>query len=791
MIGRATRINYSKDSKRILSVTYTVNGSTIELEATDIVIAAGPWTSNIFPRAKLLTARGHTIFIEPTQDLSPYVLFPKIEPAANNKIEELISTEIYHRPEDDLNNFDTAYSCGPDDYDVQLPSSTEKAEVDAQRSLPSKLVISLKSDHTKRAKRLVPCIESQEIENCVPAPSVEGGNSNVTANNPVLLVLGGATLEHLEQLVRDLYQSREFSTSHDGLTPDANAIRSNGDGMPYGSVHNGATHWSAMLEDIEELRAVMREYEKVDSSSRELDIDCNDATSLLFAASKPLSFQQILSKFLPPRHTVDQLIAAYFKMQTVTAPFIHAAQFRRFYNLFWENLSTASPLWTSMLFSILQVSTTIALTGPGTYPGDDGLSLRFDTAAAHCLALGGYYRPQRFAVEALVLFIQSVIVTNVDLGPDIGVLMGTLIRLAMVMGFHRDADESRERISAFDGEMRRRTWSTCMHLDMLISFQLGLPNNTQFPTCNTKPPTNLLDCDFDENTKQLPPPRPLTEHTLLVFYIAKDRLMNVFEKVIRHTLAGTESPSDELDTIDREIRSTMAALPATLQPRSMTDSIVDSPSVKVSRLCVYSIYQKCLCVLHRKYITRGRYSSLLICYHSASEIVRQFVDSHSEFEPGGQLETERWLIGSIGWHDFLLGCVALCLSVCSTERYTAEIALDASIDVVGSTDLLRNANAVLEKKSARSKDTRKAQRLVVATISKFSQQENGSRSAHQVPYLNGHNGAPENQSPATVDAFVDNPLPWSETIMSPVDDVDWAYLEHILNLPQEDLMLDT
>ena len=611
-----------------------------------------------------------------------------------------------------------------------------------------------------------------------------------------------ARLEHLEQLVRDLCQSREVSANQDELTPDANMIQINGDGLPYGSVHNGATHWAAMLEDIEELRTAMREYDKVDNAGLHSDIDGNNATSLLFAASKPLSFQQVLAKFLPPRHKVDQLIAAYFKMQTVTAPFIHAAQFRRFYHLFWDNLFTASPLWTSMLFSILQISTTIAPPGPGICLGEDDMPLRFDTAAAHCLALGGYYRPQRFAVQALVLFIQSVIVTNVDLGPDIGVLMGTLIRLAMVMGFHRDADESRERISAFEGEMRRRTWSTCMHLDMLISFQLGLPSNTQFPTCNTKPPTNLLDCDFDENTEQLPTARPLTEHTLLVFYIAKDRLMSVFEKVIRHTLSATESPSDELENIDSEIRSTLATLPATLQPRSMADSIVDSPSVKVSRLCIYAIYQKCLCVLHRKYITRGRYSSLLICYHSASEIVRQFVDSHSEFEPGGQLETERWLIGSIGWHDFLLGCVALCLTVCSTERYTAELGINASIDVVGSSDLLRKANAVLDKKSARSNDTRKAQRLVVATISKFSRQENGSMPATQLPYLNGHDaidshsgvnghdGSVKFRSFATVDAFGNSPLEWGEGIVNPVDDVEWAYLGDILDLPQEELIFD-
>lgn len=133
IIGRATRINYSEDSKRILSVTYSANESTVELEATDIVIAAGPWTTNIFPRAQLLTPRGHSIIVKPTQDLSPYVLFPKIEPAANSTFEKLISPEIYPRPKDDLHDFDTVYSCGPDDYDVPLPSSTGDVEVDAQK----------------------------------------------------------------------------------------------------------------------------------------------------------------------------------------------------------------------------------------------------------------------------------------------------------------------------------------------------------------------------------------------------------------------------------------------------------------------------------------------------------------------------------------------------------------------------------------------------------------------------------------------------------------------------------
>ena len=133
IIGLATKINYSEDFKRVVSVAYTANGSTTEIEATDIVIAAGPWTTKIFPRAKLLTPRGHSIIVKPSQNLSNYILFPKIEPAPNTTSEKLISPEIYPRPRDDLNDFETVYSSGPDDYDVSLPPSTGEVEVDAQK----------------------------------------------------------------------------------------------------------------------------------------------------------------------------------------------------------------------------------------------------------------------------------------------------------------------------------------------------------------------------------------------------------------------------------------------------------------------------------------------------------------------------------------------------------------------------------------------------------------------------------------------------------------------------------
>lgn len=136
------------------------------------------------------------------------------------------------------------------------------------------------------------------------------------------------------------------------------------------------------------------------------------------------------------------------------------------------------------------------------------------------------------------------------MSPDSGLIFGLLIRLAARMGYHGDPDIFQ--LSAFEREMRRRTWSLCMQLDLLTSFQLGLPSNIQFPTWDTRPPRNLLDSDFNEETKELPPARPDSEPTDTLFYIAKHRLMAVFEKILRHTLStGTNESTHVVKSILR------------------------------------------------------------------------------------------------------------------------------------------------------------------------------------------------------------------------------------------------
>ena len=130
VIGSATATTHKENNQSIESVQYNQNGVFRALEATDILLSAGPWTSKLFSRVQLKAHRGHSVVVRPTRDLSPYVLFPSIESPPNGSQNHVLSPEIYPRPGDRLHDFDTVYASGPDNYDVPLPDTTDQVAVD-------------------------------------------------------------------------------------------------------------------------------------------------------------------------------------------------------------------------------------------------------------------------------------------------------------------------------------------------------------------------------------------------------------------------------------------------------------------------------------------------------------------------------------------------------------------------------------------------------------------------------------------------------------------------------------
>ncbi|KAK7887954.1 hypothetical protein LTR67_009348 [Exophiala xenobiotica] len=520
-------------------------------------------------------------------------------------------------------------------------------------------------------------------------------------------------LRHLEQLVMRMVDNDMTGTSIDAPkssdndnddddddfsavpeTTDTNttaSIAKEGQ-MQHGSIESryaGSTHWSAILQNIQELKsALISPGSAGEPSADQVDAPLDDTTQetdgasereTFFGSSSNLSLSQILATSLPPREQVDRRLSTYFNARYMVIPFIHTWQFQRQYEVFWTQPLETSPLWLSILFSICCLSATLSeASGFETKTPEDQPPPRtsFLSASCQCLRLGGFIRPKRFVVEALALYTQCLYSQTLDPSGESALVWAMLIRQAYRSGYHRDSSQFPSTFSVFETEMRRRVWAMLRQFDLMSSFQLGLPNQIPRGSWDTQDPRNLLDADFDEHTTVLPPSRPETEPTQILYFIVKSRLMTSFGRVCAHSLSFRDVSQAEVMALDREVRSVHATVPDVLRIRPMSKSFADPSYLVMVRINCEFLFQKSLCVLHRKYMTTtnaqtGEYThpeSVAACTNAASAITRHMLDLHKEFKPGGQLYTKRWMLTSFTMNDFYLASMVLCLAVSMWKR---------------------------------------------------------------------------------------------------------------------------
>lgn len=539
-----------------------------------------------------------------------------------------------------------------------------------------------------------------------------------------------ARLQHLEHLVGSLMEQRSNNTVGDNTA--AELPRNSGSAehtLPASSDFcyqdgSGTTHWSSMLDDIRALRSTLDPFEdddRVDGETSAPQARVDMGLGIMFGASlsQSVSVEQILTTHLPSRRSADRLVSTYFRTRSHVTPYIHSVQFQRQYEAFWSNPSAASPLWISILFSILFIATNVSRTCKETEIPGNGLTV----AAAQCLALGDYFRPKAFCFEALLLYIHSYFITRLEICPDMAGLLSMLANIATISGYHRES--SALRATPFEREMRRRAWSTFMQVDLLVSFHLGVPSRVNLAVTDTRAPCNLLDSDFDEHSAGLPPSRPDTELTGVSFSILKHKFMTIFDKILQHALSNNSKTAEDadIDSLDAELKDLYENLPDVYRSRPMERCIVDPPQLIVARLCITFVYHKSLCVLHRPHVAQKRDKSIRQCYQASCTLITYLLEAYEECGPGGQLESEEWFVKSITWHDLLLGTTTLCLVAYTLHQYTES----CNVDQTSVQALLERARTVIqnEKSEDAARSRSRVLSVVGETISHLGTQQSG------------------------------------------------------------------
>lgn len=543
-------------------------------------------------------------------------------------------------------------------------------------------------------------------------------------------------LVHLESMVKQLMRTPPAGHQlHDErsvkpITPPSNLQ----DVVPPDShEYVGSTHWSSILDDIKELKAVLgRSLEHQEAHEHAVPETRSLGSEVIFGSPDDYSLRQIITQYLPPKIETDRLLSSYFQGQIFIAPFIHTVQFQRQYREFWLDPYKVHPLWLSILFSICYTASIIKERVRSFHAsqnvsniGDDALHI----AAGQCLVLGQYHRPQQLGLEALGLYANSKNLRTLDPCREAGAMLGMVVKMAYEMGYHRDPD-SFGAFTVFEGEMRRRLWASAVQMDLMMSFMLGLPSNIRLENSDTKAPRNLLDSDFDVDTKVLPEARSEHETTRLLWFIVKVRQMSNFSKASSDALSFTENSEAEILALDQDIRQMYTTIPDILRTRPLSESLADEPSLIMTRVYVEFIYLKSLCVLHRRYMVRGDAFSTRCCVEAGIRIVTKFIEMYREFSPGGQLCTERWMLSNFTVNDVLLGIMVLCLALYQrgktpfpmpkpqNER-NGNSGLQPPIDEDRGCQilsLLEQAHTILIEKSEASRDVRRVSHAVRLTL---------------------------------------------------------------------------
>lgn len=122
-------------------------------------------------------------------------------------------------------------------------------------------------------------------------------------------------------------------------------------------------------------------------------------------------------------------------------------------------------------------------------------------------------------------------------------------------------------------------WAVIYSLDIGFSTQMGLPSSIKQSLTDTMPPRNLQDREFDATSTDLPPERPITELTSSTMIIAKFHVATNMGAISDLVCSPHLLSYEELAAANSKLDIMLATLPESCKFRSMSESLLDPPSV--------------------------------------------------------------------------------------------------------------------------------------------------------------------------------------------------------------------
>lgn len=373
------------------------------------------------------------------------------------------------------------------------------------------------------------------------------------------------------------------------------------------------------------------------------------------------------------------------------------------------------------------------------------------------MILANYTKTPPYTIEAFLLYFGTEFLRSTDSQFSIYMLVGMLVRLCFRMGYHRDPSRF-PNISPHEGELRRRKWLVVMSLDFTTSSQAGLPRTIMPQMYDTQEPRNLGEDDLHEDMLELPPSRPETELTQLLYSIVLTRLRSVQARIVDLVNATSLPPYGEITEMDATLRDVFEKIPQSPASNTFDDLSTDLSPDFMRYTYLNVAFLKAELMLHRPYFVLGRTDSRYtysrrVCLNAAIEMLHLQSKLDAEVQPGGRLTSPGWRLSTLSWYmssiiaqDFLLATTVLVVEL--DEELIAPIPLGSELmesgvqlDQASPTQeaivaSLRSAYHIWIRASKRSQEARKVATAVKLVLSKVhGSGVQATDSAHGEPHL--------------------------------------------------------
>ena len=309
-----------------------------------------------------------------------------------------------------------------------------------------------------------------------------------------------------------------------------------------------------------------------------------------------------LETLLPQRRVADQLVRIYIDNVETTHRILHLPSFWAEYNTFWTVPRGRRPAFVTLLLLILSTTSCVKEENPASFRGDS--SVNRETSIMWIRNCDSWLQSQSEKHTTLTMF-QSYCLSflakqmNSVKRKRTWTSAGTLLRLAMSTGLHRDAQiinlrhatSSIKKVSVFEQELRRRMWATISELELQAALERGMPAMTRDISEDCGSPSNLDDEEFSPLTGQLPNSKPPSQFTRSSYqHVSRSSWSLRLELTCLINGSNSQIPYEDVLLYDKKIMQNLDDIPDWGDKEGL-----------VSRTLLQLQLQQLLLLLHRPY----------------------------------------------------------------------------------------------------------------------------------------------------------------------------------------------